>query len=78
MGRVELGPRVRLLLAMAVLVAFAALVFGYVLQPNWGLINGALRALGVQNLPLWLADPRYSHTGSGVWTGDSSHGPWPG
>jgi len=41
-----------------------ALVFGYVFQPNWGLINGALRLLGVQDLPLWLADPRYSLTGS--------------
>jgi ABC-type sugar transport system permease subunit len=41
-----------------------ALVFGYVFQPNWGLINGTLRLLGVENLPLWLADPRYSLTGS--------------
>ena len=41
-----------------------ALVFGYVFQPNWGLINGTLRLLGVTELPLWLADPRYSLTGS--------------
>lgn len=41
-----------------------ALIFGYVFQPNWGLINGTLRALGVDTLPLWLADPRYSLTGS--------------
>jgi multiple sugar transport system permease protein len=41
-----------------------ALIFGYVFQPNWGLINGALRGLGVVDLPLWLADPRPSLTGS--------------
>jgi multiple sugar transport system permease protein len=41
-----------------------ALIFSYVFQPNFGLVNGALRALGVQNLPLWLADPRYDLTGS--------------
>jgi ABC-type sugar transport system permease subunit len=41
-----------------------ALIFGYVFQPSFGLVNGALRALGVQNLPLWLADPHYSLTGS--------------
>ncbi|NJN44865.1 MAG: sugar ABC transporter permease [Anaerolineae bacterium] len=42
-----------------------ALIFSYVFQPNWGLINGTLRSLGVENLPLWLADPRYVLTGSG-------------
>jgi multiple sugar transport system permease protein len=41
-----------------------ALLFGYVFQPNWGLINGALRGLGVADLPLWLADPRLNLTGS--------------
>lgn len=41
-----------------------ALVFSYVFQPNWGLINGTLRAVGIENLPLWLADPRYTLTGS--------------
>jgi multiple sugar transport system permease protein len=41
-----------------------ALIFSYVFQPNWGLINGTLRSLGVENLPLWLADPRYVATGS--------------
>jgi ABC-type sugar transport system permease subunit len=41
-----------------------ALIFRYVFQPNWGLVNGALRSLGVQELPLWLADPRFSLTGS--------------
>jgi len=41
-----------------------ALIFGYVFQPNWGLVNGALRSLGVVDLPLWLADPRPSFTGS--------------
>lgn len=41
-----------------------ALVFSYVFQPNWGLINGTLRQLGVEQLPLWLAEPRYVLTGS--------------
>jgi multiple sugar transport system permease protein len=41
-----------------------ALVFSYVLQPNWGLVNGLLRELGVSPLPLWLAEPRYVLTGS--------------
>lgn len=41
-----------------------ALVFSYVFQPNWGLINGLLRQLGVEPLPLWLAEPRYVLTGS--------------
>jgi multiple sugar transport system permease protein len=41
-----------------------ALVFSYVFQPNWGLINGILRQLGVETLPLWLAEPRYVLTGS--------------
>ena len=41
-----------------------ALIFGYVFQPNWGLINGTLRALGITELPLWLADPRLNLTGS--------------
>ena len=41
-----------------------ALVFSYVFQPNWGLVNGILRQLGVDPLPLWLAEPRYVLTGS--------------
>jgi multiple sugar transport system permease protein len=41
-----------------------ALVFSYVLQPNWGLVNGLLREIGVSPLPLWLAEPRYVLTGS--------------
>lgn len=41
-----------------------AIIFSYVFQPNWGLVNGALRAFGVDPLPLWLADPRLSLTGS--------------
>lgn len=41
-----------------------ALVFSYVFQPNWGLVNGLLRELGVSPLPLWLAEPRYVLTGS--------------
>jgi len=41
-----------------------ALVFSYVFQPNWGLVNGLLRQLGVEPLPLWLAEPRYVLTGS--------------
>ena len=53
-----------------------ALVFSYVFQPNWGLVNGLLRQLGVDPLPLWLAEPRYVLTGSraavtilAVWVG---------
>jgi len=41
-----------------------ALVFQYVFQPDWGLLNGILHGLGVQDTPLWLAEPRYSLTGS--------------
>jgi ABC-type sugar transport system permease subunit len=41
-----------------------ALVFAYVFQSNWGLLNNFLRVLGVDPLPLWLADPRYNLTGS--------------
>jgi ABC-type sugar transport system permease subunit len=41
-----------------------ALVFAYIFQPNWGLLNSGLRVIGIDPLPLWLADPRYSLTGS--------------
>jgi ABC-type sugar transport system permease subunit len=41
-----------------------ALIFSYVFQPNWGLVNGLLRSWGVAPLPLWLAEPRYVLTGS--------------
>jgi ABC-type sugar transport system permease subunit len=53
-----------------------AIMFHYVFQPDWGLLNGLLRGLGVNPLPLWLADPRYGLTGSraaatilAVWAG---------
>ena len=53
-----------------------AIMFNYVFQPDWGLLNGSLRAMGLDSLPLWLADPRYSLTGSraavtllAVWAG---------
>lgn len=53
-----------------------AIMFNYIFQPDWGLLNGALRAIGVTNLPLWLAEPRYTLTGSraavtilAVWAG---------
>jgi ABC-type sugar transport system permease subunit len=53
-----------------------AIMFNYEFQPDWGLLNGDLRALGVTHLPLWLADPRYDLTGSraaatilAVWAG---------
>lgn len=53
-----------------------AIMFNYVLQPDWGLLNGGLHAFGVDAQPLWLADPTYSWTGSraavtllAVWTG---------
>lgn len=41
-----------------------ALIFGYVFQPTWGLLNNGLRAIGIDPLPLWLADPTYGLTGS--------------
>jgi ABC-type sugar transport system permease subunit len=41
-----------------------ALIFSYVFEPNWGLLNGTLRLLQVDPLPLWLADPRPTLTGS--------------
>jgi ABC-type sugar transport system permease subunit len=53
-----------------------AIIFNYVFQADWGLLNGALRSVGITELPLWLADPRYSFTGSraavtilAVWAG---------
>lgn len=41
-----------------------ALIFSYIFQADWGLLNNLLRLLGVDPLPLWLADPRYNLTGS--------------
>lgn len=41
-----------------------ALIFSYVFQPTWGLVNNGLRAVGVTDLPMWLADPRYDLTGA--------------
>lgn len=53
-----------------------AMMFNYVFQPDWGLLNGSLRALGFEQVPLWLADPRLSLGGSraavtllAVWAG---------
>lgn len=53
-----------------------AIMFNYVFQPDWGLLNGILRMVGVDPLPLWLANPRLDFTGSraavtilAVWTG---------
>ena len=53
-----------------------AILFHYVFQPDWGLLNGTLRIFGVDPLPLWLAEPRYTLTGSraaatilAVWAG---------
>jgi multiple sugar transport system permease protein len=41
-----------------------ALIFSYVFNPSWGLVNGTLHALGVDAVPLWLAEPRLVFTGS--------------
>ncbi len=53
-----------------------ALMFNYVFQPDWGLLNASLHWLGIEAPPLWLADPRLSFTGSraavtilAVWAG---------
>lgn len=53
-----------------------AIMFNYVFQPDWGLLNGFLRQIGITQPPLWLADPRYNLTGSraaatllAVWAG---------
>jgi ABC-type sugar transport system permease subunit len=53
-----------------------AIMFNYVFQPDWGLLNGTLHSLGLQQLPLWLSDPRLSLGGSraavtllAVWAG---------
>jgi len=53
-----------------------AIMFNYIFQPDWGLLNGILRQFGIDDLPLWLADPRLDFTGSraavtllAVWTG---------
>ena len=55
-----------------------AIMFNYVFQPDWGLLNGILRLVGVDPLPLWLANPRLDFTGSraavtilAVWTGSA-------
>ena len=53
-----------------------ALIFNYVFQPDWGLLNAGLRGIGVQDTPLWLAEPRLELGGSraavtilAVWAG---------
>ena len=53
-----------------------AIMFNYVFQPDWGLLNGTLRGLGIDQVPLWLSDPRLSLGGSraavtllAVWAG---------
>src|SRR5690242_18545122 len=37
-----------------------AIMFNYVFQPDWGLLNGSLKLIGISDPPLWLADPRYT------------------
>lgn len=41
-----------------------AVIFNYVFQPDWGMLNSLLRVAGVDEVPLWLADPRHNLTGS--------------
>jgi ABC-type sugar transport system permease subunit len=52
-----------------------AILFNYVFQPDWGLLNGFLKLLGIAP-PLWLADPSFGIGGSraavtilAVWAG---------
>jgi multiple sugar transport system permease protein len=53
-----------------------AIIFYYVFEPDWGLLNGTLHQVGIKSEPLWLADPRLDLTGSraavtilAVWAG---------
>jgi multiple sugar transport system permease protein len=53
-----------------------ALIFNYIFQPDWGLLNATLRGVGVHDTPLWLAEPRTTLGGSraavtilAVWAG---------
>jgi multiple sugar transport system permease protein len=53
-----------------------AIMFNYVFQPDWGLLNGTLRSVGFDQVPLWLSDPRLTLGGSraavtllAVWAG---------
>lgn len=41
-----------------------AIIFSYVFQPDWGLLNGFLKVTGIDSQPLWLSDPRYGLTTS--------------
>lgn len=41
-----------------------AVVFNYVFQPDWGMLNTLLRAVGFEHVPLWLADPNFNVVGS--------------
>jgi multiple sugar transport system permease protein len=41
-----------------------AVVFNYVFQPDWGMLNSLLRAVGAEHVPLWLADPNFNVVGS--------------
>lgn len=67
LNNLRLGPnlfKVIYFLPQVTSTVAVAIIFSYIFQPNWGLINGALRAIGVNPLPLWLAEPRYVLTGS--------------
>lgn len=53
-----------------------AIIFNYVFEPDWGLLNGTLHRFHITSTPLWLADPRLGFTGSraavtvlAVWAG---------
>jgi len=53
-----------------------AIIFNYVFEPDWGLLNGTLHRFHIASTPLWLADPRLGFTGSraavtilAVWAG---------
>ncbi|MFA6663087.1 MAG: sugar ABC transporter permease [Lachnospiraceae bacterium] len=40
-----------------------ALLWSWILNPNYGLLNSVLRSLGVSNPPGWLADPTWAKLG---------------
>lgn len=49
-----------LLLPMTLMSVGVSLVWAYMYNPAYGIINSALNALGVERTPLWLGDPQWA------------------